>query len=749
MSNMPPSPVRTPERPGQKKGASALWGSLRPFREGVAASVGGLGQSLGGVFFVPSPWLGLLLWAALLSHPRHAMFALWGLLVGMLIKAVLRVSEAPGPGGGIKANALLAAVVTGWMSAPTDLPVWSQLALAAGAAASAAFVAAALMRVLSRSELPALLWGYCLVAVMLFAICADCTVQAAATLPAWPVPGDLTEYTLSFLRAMGSLMYAPEPLAGALVSLAIVLWSRSAFVCGVVAWIAGAWLAERFVQLQLVYYWLPLSYNFFIAGMALGAVLFLPGRLALPLAALGGGMTAFLALAVQYVFEWSAASYLPIASALTIWIGMGALSLAGERAIVWRNLQTDQVPEQRWWTSAFWAERFGPAMPLLSVPLPGVMAIGQGFGGPITHQGMHVHALDFQRSGESAVEVSIWGLPVHSPAPGMVERVLSAVPDNALGGSNYAQNWGNHVVIRLDAGGWLMLAHLQKDSVAVAPGQRVEIGTHLGLAGNSGRSAVAHLHMQVQSSAQPGSPTRPFRLANYLSGDIPAGPLLRWVAAGVPREGELVMRAEEHLPTYNTLVGMAPGQTVWTVQIEGLVPWRFRPHMPAQIERVRMDVDQGARQVFSTEGGSRLVACLDPDAWRVAELRAPRSPLFRLLALAAPVLPYAARPGVYWHDLPPVDLPGGPWHSLVLPLAPYFRKAFMRASCECVATSDAGGVLELVTQLSDAPSGMPRQLVCQFAPMRGPVRLRAEFDAGSVEFTQLSFEPISYDPFRS
>lgn len=742
------TPLSAPERSGRTEPAS-LANRLKRAGMGLRAVLEGLGHSLGSVFFLPVAWLGLLLWAALLSHPRHALFALWGLLVGMLVKAALRVSEGPGLGGGIKANALLAAVVTGWMTAPTALAHWEQLALAAGAAATAALVAAAIMRVLARSDMPALLWGYCLVAVMLFAVCPDCTVRAATLLPAWPLPTDLGGYALSFLRAMGSLMYAPDPLAGALVSLAIVLWSRTAFVCGAVAWVSGVWMAERFVGLGLVYYWLPLSYNYFIAGMALGAVLFLPGRLALPVAAVAGAVTAFLALAVQYFFEWSAASYLPMASALTIWVGIGAMTLARERAIALRNPQPAQVPERRWWETAFWNERFGEPMPLLSVPLPGTLVIGQGFGGAITHQGAQCHALDFQRPGASAFDVSLWGLPVHAPAAGMVERVRSAVADNVLGGCNYAENWGNHVVIRLDAGGWLMLAHLQKDSIAVAPGQRVEIGTHLGFAGNSGRSTVAHLHMQVQSEPQPGSPTRSFRLANYLSGDVPAGPLLGWTATGVPRQGEVVARAEEHLPTYNALVGMAPGHAVWTVQIEGEVPAAFRPAQPARIEQVHMEVDPQARQLFTVRDGGQLVASLDPDAWRVTELANARSPLLRLLALAVPVVPYAARPGLYWQDLPPVAPPGGRWHPLTLPLAPYFRRAFARAHCECVAAPDAGGLLEVVTQFATAASGSPGRLVCQIAPMRGPVKLSAEFEAGRVEFTQISFEPMSFGPKTS
>ena len=143
------------------------------------------GQSLGSVFFIGQPWLGLLLWGALLSRPVLALFALCGLLSGVLVRGILRVQDAPGLGGGVKANALLTAVVTGWMIGPMGMPWAQQLVLAAAAAMAAALVTAALMRVLARSFLPVLLWGYCLVAAMLFSVCPDCTVRAAYTFGWW------------------------------------------------------------------------------------------------------------------------------------------------------------------------------------------------------------------------------------------------------------------------------------------------------------------------------------------------------------------------------------------------------------------------------------------------------------------------------------------------------------------------------------------------------------------------------------
>ena len=91
------------------------------------------GQSLGSVFFIGQPWLGLLLWGALLSRPVLALFALCGLLSGVLVQGVLRVLDEPGLGGGIKANALLTAVVTGWMNGPMGMPWAQQLLLAVAA----------------------------------------------------------------------------------------------------------------------------------------------------------------------------------------------------------------------------------------------------------------------------------------------------------------------------------------------------------------------------------------------------------------------------------------------------------------------------------------------------------------------------------------------------------------------------------------------------------------------------------------
>jgi murein DD-endopeptidase MepM/ murein hydrolase activator NlpD len=562
-------------------------------------------------------------------------------------------------------------------------------------------------------------------------------------MPAWPPPVDALGWGKTILRSLGSLMYSADPAAGVFVALGILLWSRTMLVCGLVGWFSGALVAIVLLDLQLVYDWLPLSYNYFIAGMAIGGVIFVPGRLSLPVAAVAGGVTACIGLALQYALEWSAVSYLPISSGLAIWLGMGALTLGGDRAPVWRNASQDIPPEARWWQLAYSTARYGAYAPLFAVPVAGELQVSQGFCGKLSHRGAFRHALDLQRpQSTEAANGPVWAAAVTAPAPGIVERIRNNVPDNPIGACNYAEKWGNYVVIRLDAGGWAMLAHLQQGTVAVAPGARVETGSYLGRVGNSGRSTVPHLHVHFQQTPEPGAPTSPFRLANYPCATQPRGPLAAWKASGIPAEGDVVMAAAANPPAYLALVGMAPGSAVWVAEITGRVPRAFRPHGAGGTQRIEVTLDNLGQHVLDAGSQGKLVARLDPDAWRVVELVRANSALLKLLALGAPSVPYAARPGLAWSDLAPTMPPGGLMRPLVLALAPYLPNPFRRVSCTCVSEPGPDGKpLEVTSRVKVRSLRLPSKISCQFAALRGPVAVRAEFRRGSVTFRLLSYEP--------
>ena len=114
-----------------------------------------------------------------------------------------------------------------------------------------------------------------------------------------------------------------------------------------------------------------------------------------------------------------------------------------------------------------------------------------------------------------------FGRPVLAPGDGTVVHVHDAEPDHearrsqlalipyALGQAGRLRRGagavaGNHVVVHLlGSGAFVLLAHLQRGSVRVSPGQEVVAGQEIARCGNSGNSTQPHVHLQVMDSADP------------------------------------------------------------------------------------------------------------------------------------------------------------------------------------------------------------------------------------------------------
>ena len=111
-----------------------------------------------------------------------------------------------------------------------------------------------------------------------------------------------------------------------------------------------------------------------------------------------------------------------------------------------------------------------------------------------------------------------FGRPILAPIAGVIAHVhdgeldhearrsqLSLVPymlrqlDRARRGAPGLA--GNHAVIAVGVGGpFVLLAHLQRGSVQVQPGQVITTGLPVARCGNSGNSTEPHLHLQVSDS---------------------------------------------------------------------------------------------------------------------------------------------------------------------------------------------------------------------------------------------------------
>lgn len=176
-------------------------------------------------------------------------------------------------------------------------------------------------------------------------------------------------------------------------------------------------------------------------------------------------------------------------------------------------------------------------------------------------RGTHVHPagpLRWLTVGGRTQDCYGWGEPVHASLPGEVVVAVDDVPERrriqvlreARLALRNARTYGrgrreldpralagNHVIVRTGSV-HALYAHLAPGSVAVAPGDRVEVRDAIGRVGHTGNSTAPHLHLHLMDDADPlranGVPCA-FAAYRVRRGD-------RWetVTNGIPQRGDLI-----------------------------------------------------------------------------------------------------------------------------------------------------------------------------------------------------------------
>ncbi len=95
-------------------------------------------------------------------------------------------------------------------------------------------------------------------------------------------------------------------------------------------------------------------------------------------------------------------------------------------------------------------------------------------------------------------DYAIFHEAIHSPIDGIVVKVQDGVNNNQPfpGKGKLPYNLGNFIVIK-SVDYYIIMGHMEKESIMVREGDNIHIGDKIGMIGNSGLTPRPHLHIQV------------------------------------------------------------------------------------------------------------------------------------------------------------------------------------------------------------------------------------------------------------
>jgi len=343
-----------------------------------------------------------------------------------------------------------------------------------------------------------------------------------------------------YFKSLGTILFLPYTFIGVVFAVLLFLSSRILFMLSVIGYYVGTFISavltgsfyESFSDIS--------HFNFILIAMALGGVFLIPSLSSYTIAIIGVLISTILLSATKtfWALYGIPAFTLPfnIVSLTMIYV-LGLLSYPLVAKIIRKN------PEE---TLDFYLtniNRFKGYDRTLHLPFAGEWVVWQGFNGKWTHQGAWRYAYDFIITDEEGKSYSGDGLrledyyayrkPILSAIRGRVVKVVNDIPDNPIGEVNREHNWGNLVIIYDERGFYVEISHFAQYSIKVKEGDWVEVGTFLGLCGNSGYSPQPHIHIQAQLTDSIGATTIPFSFVSYISNNI-------FYSNDLPRENERV-----------------------------------------------------------------------------------------------------------------------------------------------------------------------------------------------------------------
>ena len=471
------------------------------------------------LLFLNSRTAGILLLAITFLNPSVAISGALAVVFTIIFAEFLEFKEAYLAQGFYIYNSLLTGMGIGFIFEPSAMSI----ALIAISAIFTFMLAFMFNRLFSVYKIPILSLPFSIVTMFLYLA----SLKYSGLLSTLVHNASMYDIELplivgSFFKSLGTIFFLPNTLAGVLIALLVVYFSRITLIMALVGFYFGVMVHSYLLGSYQQALYDPYAFNYILVAIALCGVFLLPTIKNFFLALIGVAISVVLTDAIGVLFNYYAIPVFTLPFNITVIVFIFILSI-----IYYKEFNTDikYTPEESLSNYLSKIFRFGETPTKLSLPFSGEWSVYQAFDDEWTHKGHYKYAYDFvkkldtktyKNDGLYAKDYYAFGESILAPVSGYVIDMRQDLADNIIGEVDRVNNWGNYIIIKSDLGFFVEISHLMQYSISVNVGDYIQANCIIAKCGNSGYSPEPHIHIQVQELGIIGSFTKKFIFCEYI-----------------------------------------------------------------------------------------------------------------------------------------------------------------------------------------------------------------------------------------
>ncbi len=637
--------------------------------------------------------VGLLILLSTLVEPRTGITGILGTIIALVVARLLNFEDWNSKSGLLAFNSMLVSLGVGFYMPNQligSLEYW--LALVSGSLIALLLFIALNYLTTTYLRMPSMSLSFSVVAILLSFFMMRVgqflvSQEREAIINIIPTSSNMINF---YLKSLGSIFFQPYILAGILVLIALILTSRIGFILTMMGFYLSYFLVNRFnltdfqdIGLYQISY---TSFNLMLIAMSIGGVFLIPSLRSYLIAIFACFLGFITSYAMQFLFENYYVAPYAFPMNLTVIFIIIALRMRLQNKNPYIADFGVMLPEEN---LKFYFSRikrfYDGGGPQFYLPFTGEWTITQGNHGEITHKEQWAYAWDFEikdkegyqakNDGKVVTDYFCYNKPVLSSAGGWVVNLADGIADNPVGQINTRERWGNFIVLNHGYGLYSMYCHLKKGSIKFKNGEWVAKGAKLGVVGNSGRSAVPHLHFNIQYGAEPGSVTVKSFLINFKK----KADDYMFKAYDIPKKDDIV----SPLFPVNYL------QDVLHLKVDDEAVYEVEAYGKKFTEKWKVDVNLYGSFFIKSDRNASLEFSVYDGIFNVLNFTGNKKSALHGLALSLCRLPLYKDEELNWNDYPPYSILANPTlESTLLFLQSIFKFSKLEYKAKSTPTKD-------------------------------------------------------------